>query len=57
MDKTVPPRILESLLRSKAQVEAGQTVPMEPVMDRLRASLARMEAKRAAKAKPQARKA
>ncbi len=45
--------MLESLLRSKAQVEAGETLPMEPVMARLRASLARMEAKRAAKAKPQ----
>jgi len=49
--------MLESLLRSKAQVEDGQTVPMEPVMARLRESLARMEAKRAAKAKLQARKA
>jgi hypothetical protein len=57
MDKTASPRMLESFMRSKAQIEAGQTVPLEPFMVRLRASIARMEAKRAVQAKPQARKA
>jgi hypothetical protein len=37
----------ESLLRSKAQIAAGETVPLEPALDRLRASIGRMEAKRA----------
>ncbi len=32
---------------SKAQIAAGETVPLEPALDRLRASIARMEAKRA----------
>jgi hypothetical protein len=30
-----------------AEIEAGQTVPIELALDRLRASIARMEAKRA----------
>ena len=32
-----------SLARSEAQIAAGQTVPLEPVLDRLRASIARMQ--------------
>jgi hypothetical protein len=36
---------IESLERSRAQIEAGQTVPLEPVLDRLRTSAARMEAR------------
>ncbi len=36
---------MRSLERSKAQVEAGTTVPLEPALDRLRASIARMKAK------------
>ena len=43
-DKTPPDWITESLDRSEAQIEAGQTVPLEPVLDRLRASIARMTA-------------
>jgi hypothetical protein len=43
----VPAGWVESLERSKAQIEAGQTLPIEPALDRLRASIARMEAKRA----------
>ena len=42
----------EALARGKAQIEAGKTVPLEPVLERLRASAARMEdrqAKRAAR--------
>jgi len=38
----------ESLARSEAQIAAGHTTPLEPVLDELRASIARMEAKRAA---------
>ncbi len=37
----------ESLERSEAQIAAGLTVPLEPVLDRLRATIRRMEAKRA----------
>ncbi len=44
---TVPPALVESLERSKAQVEAGLSVPLEPALDRLRASIARMKANRA----------
>jgi hypothetical protein len=44
----VPAALVESLERSKAQVEAGLSVPLEPALDRLRASISRMKAKRAA---------
>ncbi len=43
-DKPVPESIAASLARSEAQIAAGQTVPLEPVLDRLRASIARMQA-------------
>jgi hypothetical protein len=36
---------LEPLARSKAEIEAGKTVPLEPFLDRLRASIARMKAR------------
>ncbi len=42
--KTVPESITASLARSEAQIAAGQTVPLEPVLDRLRSSIARMQA-------------
>lgn len=42
--KPVPESITASLARSEAQIAAGQTVPLEPVLDRLRASIARMQA-------------
>jgi hypothetical protein len=45
---TASAALLESLERSKAQAEAGLSVPLEPVLDELRASIARMEAKREA---------
>jgi hypothetical protein len=35
---------LESLERSKAQIAAGQTVPLLPVLDQLRAAAERLEA-------------
>jgi len=47
---TAPPAWVDSLDRSKAQIDAGQTVPVEPVLQRLRESLARMEAKRSKQA-------
>jgi hypothetical protein len=34
----------ESLKRSKAQIAAGDTVPLLPVLDRLRATAERIEA-------------
>lgn len=37
---------VNSLERSKAQIAAGQTVPVEPVLNMLLASIARMDAKR-----------
>jgi hypothetical protein len=42
-EKPVPESIAASLARSEAQIAAGQTVPLEPVLDRLRASIARMQ--------------
>jgi hypothetical protein len=42
-DKPVPESIAASLARSEAQIAAGQTVPLEPVLDRLRASIDRMQ--------------
>ncbi len=49
-----PAEWLEALARSKAQIEAGQTVPLEPFLDRLRASIARMKAKKQAEQEPRA---
>ena len=42
--KPVPESVAASLARSEAQIAAGQTVPLEPVLDRLRSSIARMHA-------------
>jgi hypothetical protein len=52
----VPAGWLEALDRSQAQAEAGETVPLEPVLDRLRASIARMKAKRSEQDKQAASK-
>lgn len=43
-EKPVPESIAASLARSEAQVATGRTVALEPVLDRLRASIARMQA-------------
>lgn len=43
VEKTAPAWMIASLERSEAQIAAGQTVPLEPVLDRLRASIARMQ--------------
>jgi hypothetical protein len=40
---TAPPGWLESLARSKAQIAAGESVPLLPVLDRLLASAERLE--------------
>lgn len=40
--KPVPESITASLARSEAQIAAGQTVALEPVLDRLRLSIERM---------------
>jgi len=48
--------ITAALERSEAQIAAGQTVPLEPILARLRASVADMEARRD-KQSAQARKA
>ena len=48
-DRPPPAWIADSLQRSEAQIEAGQTVPLEPILDRLRGSIARMQAGRARK--------
>ena len=42
-DKPVPESIAASLALSEAQIAAGQTVPLEAIFDRLRASIARMQ--------------
>ncbi len=52
-----PDWLVDSLERSEAQIAAGQTVALEPVLDRLRASIARMRAKRLDAEQTAARKA
>ena len=42
-DSAVPESIAASLARSEAQIAARQTVPLEPVLDRLRSSIDRMK--------------
>ena len=39
-----PAKWRDSLERSKAQIAAGQTVPLLPVLDQLRATAERLEA-------------
>jgi hypothetical protein len=46
IEDQIPAGWLESLAQSKAEVEAGRTVPLKPVLDRARASIARMKARR-----------
>ncbi len=43
-DKLVPEFIAASLSRSEAQIAAGRTVSLEPVLKWLRPSIARMKA-------------
>jgi hypothetical protein len=44
IEDNTPRDWLDSLARGKAEIEAGKTVPLEPFLDRLRASIARMKA-------------
>ncbi|MCB8874136.1 hypothetical protein [Acidisoma silvae] len=39
----IPPDWLASLVRSKAQAERGESMPLEPFMSRLKASIDRMK--------------
>ena len=44
LENAPPSWLVESLERSEAEIAAGQTVPLGPVLDQLRASIARMKA-------------
>ncbi|MCB8875640.1 hypothetical protein [Acidisoma silvae] len=44
----LPSWMADSLARSEAQIAAGETVPLEPVLNRIRASIERMQANKAA---------
>ncbi len=46
-----PTSWLEALEHGEADIEAGQIVPLEPVLEELNASIARMEAKQTGKTK------
>ena len=46
VEDTIPAGCLASLAQSKAEIESGQTVPLEPILDELRASIACMRARR-----------
>jgi len=45
----LPDWLVKSLERSQAQITAGECVPLEPFLDELSASLAKIKAKRAVK--------
>ena len=45
--RPVPAGWLETLERSEADLAAGRTVPLEPVLARLRQSIKRMQARQA----------
>src|SRR5690242_4504902 len=47
-EKMPPGQVMELVERSEAQIAAGQTVPLEPVLHRLRASIARVQGKQPA---------
>jgi predicted transcriptional regulator len=44
-NKTPPDWLTDTLNRSEAEIAAGRTVPLEPVLTRIRAAIARMKAK------------
>ncbi len=56
-DQNPPGWLVESLERSEAQVAAGEIVALAPVLDRLRASIARMKVLQAQEMVEAARKA
>jgi len=43
IEDNTPRGWLDSLARGKAEIEAGKSVPLEPFLERLRASIARMK--------------
>ena len=43
-EKPVPESFAASLARSEVQIAEGRTVPLEPVLERLRRSIERMRA-------------
>jgi hypothetical protein len=45
VEDNIPESWLACLRQSKVEVEAGQIEPLEPVLDELRASIARMRAR------------
>jgi hypothetical protein len=48
VDQTqLPQALIDTLLESKAAVARGDIGPMAPVLDRMRATIARMEARQA----------
>lgn len=49
-DRKTPPSWTETLDESEAQIAAGQTVSLEPVLERLRTGAERIEARLRAKA-------
>ena len=53
--RQAPPESIEALEASEAEIGAGRTVPLEPVLARMQASLDRMLTRRAAQAKRPAR--
>jgi hypothetical protein len=46
IEDNIPAGWLASLARSRAEVEAGEVEPLGPILDELRASIARMQARR-----------
>jgi hypothetical protein len=46
IEDNIPAGWLASLVQSRAEVEAGEIEPLEPILDELRASIARMRARR-----------
>jgi hypothetical protein len=44
--RPVPAGWIDSIERSKAEIEAGEAVPLEPFLDELRDSIARMKKRR-----------
>ena len=44
-----PPALIADLLASKAEIERGERVPMQPVLDRMQAAIDRIRGGRAKK--------
>ena len=57
IDKTPPTWLTEALDRSESQIAAGETVPLEPVLEKVRASIGRMQGSAAKPAPRRTRRA